>query len=118
MKAEEWLERAEKRLIAADALFHDGIYEDCLFMAHQAIEVALKSVIVHKTGKLAPRLHSLQQLAKLSGFEKPSAFAGLEPAYAGVRYPDAPEVIASKEEVEADLNLARKVLKWSKSQLK
>ena len=51
-------------------------------------------------------------------FENTSSFAHLEPAYAGVRYPDAPEVSASEGEVEQSLDLARKVLKWSKSQMK
>jgi len=69
MKPEEWLERAEKRMAAAEVLFSDGLFEDCLFMAHQAVEVTLKAVILHKTKKLAPRVHSLQLLAKLAGFE-------------------------------------------------
>lgn len=118
MRPEDWVGRAEKRMAAAEALFNDGLFEDCLFMAHQAVEVALKAVIVHQTKKLAPRVHSLQQLAKIAGFEKPSSFAELEPAYAGVRYPDAPEVIASEEEVEKSIKLAREVLTWSKFHLK
>jgi len=67
MKAEEWLKRAEKRIAAAETLFNGGLFEDCLFMAHQAVEVSFKAVIVHKTKKLAPRVHSLQQLAKITG---------------------------------------------------
>ena len=102
MEADEWVERAEKRLHAAETLFAEGIPEDALFMAHQAVELALKGVIIKKTG----------ELAALAGF------AGLEPAYAGVRYPDAPAVRPTPAEAQHNISLARTVVEWSQSQLK
>ncbi|MBI4016817.1 MAG: HEPN domain-containing protein [Candidatus Aenigmarchaeota archaeon] len=118
MKPDDWLDRAERRLRAADALFEDDIYEDALFLVHQSVEVAFKAVIASKTERMPPRVHSLQQLAKLAGFEKPQLFALLEPAYVGVRYPDAPLVTATKQETHKNIELARRVLEWSRSQLK
>ena len=82
-----------------------------MFMATKTITIteesyhllaALKGVIIKKTG----------ELAALAGF------AGLEPAYAGVRYPDAPAVRPTPAEAQHNISLARTVVEWSQSQLK
>ena len=50
-------------------MFKAGRYLYVLFCCQQAVEKALKSVIVKKTGELPPRIHNLLRLAETAGIE-------------------------------------------------
>lgn len=53
-----WLAQATHDLIAAEGSFDSSSYEWACFQAEQAVEKALKSIIVYN-GKSAPKLHKL-----------------------------------------------------------
>jgi len=62
----QWAERAQYDLDTADAMFKAGRYLYVLFCCQQAVEKALKSVIVQRTGMLPPRIHQLARLVKVA----------------------------------------------------
>jgi HEPN domain-containing protein len=65
--SQQWVERARYDLDTADAMFKAGRFLYVLFCCQQAIEKALKAVIVKKTGELPPRIHNLLRLAETAG---------------------------------------------------
>jgi HEPN domain-containing protein len=65
----QWAERAEYDLDTADAMLEAGRYVYVLFCCQQAVEKALKAVIVKKTGEMPPRIHNLLRLAETAGIE-------------------------------------------------
>ena len=65
----KWAEQAQYDLDTADAMFKAGRYVYVLFCCQQAVEKALKAVIVKKTGEMPPRIHNLLRLAETAGIE-------------------------------------------------
>jgi HEPN domain-containing protein len=65
----QWAERARYDLDTAEAMLKAGRYLYVLFCCQQAVEKALKAVIVKKTGELPPRIHNLLRLAETAGIE-------------------------------------------------
>lgn len=62
-----WLKAAKHDLNVADTLFTSGKYDWCLFIAHLALEKALKALFVQKNNnKVPPKIHNLVKLAELS----------------------------------------------------
>jgi len=90
--SEQWAERARYDHDTADAMFKAGRYLYVLFCCQQAVEKALKAVIVKRTGKLPPRLHNLPRLAEAAGIESDHEqvrFLGeLSAYYIQSRYPE------------------------------
>jgi HEPN domain-containing protein len=66
MKGESiaWLDYAEENLDAAKALLEEEIYNPCLQNAQQAVEKALKAVLLAES-KLVRKTHSIQDLVGL-----------------------------------------------------
>jgi HEPN domain-containing protein len=65
----EWAERAQYDLDTANAMFRAGRHFYVLFCCQQAVERALKAVMVQKTGELPPRLRHLLRLAEAAEVE-------------------------------------------------
>lgn len=57
---------AERDWHTALILFKNKHYDSCLFFCHLAIEKLFKAIIADKTQKLAPFIHDLYTLAKLT----------------------------------------------------
>jgi len=68
----EWADRARYDLETADAMLKAGRYLYVLFCCQQAVEKALKAVIVRRTGELPPRVHNLLRLADVAEIESES----------------------------------------------
>lgn len=90
--SEQWVERAQYDLDTADAMFKAGRFLYVLFCCQQAIEKALKAVIVRKTGELPPRIHNLLRLAEVAGIEsgqkQTHLLTRLSSYYIQSRYPE------------------------------
>lgn len=90
-----------------------------VFWCHQAVEKALKAVVIEKTRDLPKRTHSLLQLAEQAGL--PSRFhtfmRELSPHYIIARYPDAsgaePSELYDGRVSRAMLNKTQGVLRWA-----
>lgn len=87
-----WVDQAKYDLDTARAMLSSGRYLYVLFCCQQAIEKALKAVIVRKTGELPPRVHNLSRLAEVAKIElnqKQVRFLGqLSAYYIQSRYPE------------------------------
>lgn len=112
----EWLRRAKSNLIQAKNN-SQGIYlEDLCFLAQQAVEKALKGLLLHRKVKF-PYIHDIAELIRLvekSDIEVPldvREAARLSDFAVEARYPGLAEPVSQKEYLEC-LNLAEKVVLW------
>lgn len=87
-----WVDQAQYDLETARAMLASGRYLYVLFCCQQAVEKALKAVIVRKTGAMPPRVHNLLRLAEAADAradQEQSRFLGeLSAYYIQSRYPE------------------------------
>lgn len=121
----EWANRAEYDLETARAMLASGRHFYVIFCCQQAVEKALKAVIIYKTGKLAPRIHNLPRLAEIAELPIEEStlelMARLSAFYFQSRYPgqmELPSGAAGKDYAEAALNKTEEIVKWLLSTLK
>jgi len=119
-----WVDRAQYDLETARAMLASGRYLYVLFCCQQAVEKALKAVIVRKTGTLPPRLHNLPRLAEVARAEADHArtrFLGeLSAYYIQSRYPEEIKAAGStitQELAEEVLSKTEQAIKWILSML-
>jgi HEPN domain-containing protein len=123
---EKWLKFCDEDLRAADATLKDNVFSAVCFHAQQAVEKAIKAVLLAKSGKV-PRDHSVLRLAEMSddkelfGLHK-EELEFLDMFYVPTRYPDAlpgslPEGLPNKEDAEKAVVSAKKVVEFIKKRL-
>jgi len=102
-----------------------GRYLYVLFCCQQAIEKALKALIVERTGKFPPRIHNLPRLAKPAKLELDAAqmdfLADLSNYYIQTRYPEEISSMATsltREKAEQTLRMTEDMATWLLSMLK
>jgi len=87
-----WIDQARYDLETARAMLASGRYLYVLFCCQQAVEKALKAVIVRRTGVLPPRVHNLLRLTEAAGAgldREQARFLGeLSAYYIQTRYPE------------------------------
>jgi HEPN domain-containing protein len=117
--ARKWAEQSQYDLDTARAMLDSGRYLYVLFCCQQAVEKALKAVIVQRTGEMPPRLHNLLRLAEAAGIELPidkKRFLGeLSAYYIQSRYPDEINSLGStitREIADKTLNKTEETVKW------
>jgi len=97
--AKHWAEQSEYDLDTARAMLASNRYLYVLFCCQQAVEKALKAIIVSRTATLPPRIHNLVRLAEEAGIVKPverTHFLGeLSAYYIQSRYPEDIRGLAS-----------------------
>jgi len=112
-------DRSLRMLSSARRSLLDGDYDLSAFMADQAVQLYLKSVILELTGEL-PRIHAVRQLMRVLKDlsdrpkviddyvrEKRSLLIRLEEAYISSRYMPR---IYEKDEVEELVNFAEEAM--------
>jgi HEPN domain-containing protein len=119
-----WVDRARYDLETARAMLAAGRYLYVLFCCQQAVEKALKGLIVRRTGTLPPRLHNLSRLAEVAGTEvdqERTRFLGeLSAYYIQSRYPEEIQVTGSaitQELAEEILGKTEQSIRWILSML-
>lgn len=117
--SQSWDEQSRYDLDTARAMLASNRYLYVLFCCQQAVEKALKSVIVRYTGKLPPRIHNLVQLAEETGIElkiEQRRFVGeLSAYYIQSRYPEEIKVLGSSishENAEEILKKTEEFIQW------
>ncbi len=89
---EEWLNQADYDLATAQAMLENGRNIYAVFMAHLAVEKALKGVYHKKFAEFPPRTHSLMFLLKKIEMDPSLALgefmAELDQASVATRYPE------------------------------
>lgn len=120
----EWVDRAEYDLESARTMLAGGRYFYVVFCCQQAVEKALKAIIISKTGQLAPRIHNLPRLAELAELpieaSRLDLMARLSAFYFQSRYPgktELPEGPAAEQRTQALLKQTEETVKWLLSTL-
>ena len=121
----DWANRAEYDLETARVMLASGRHFYVMFCCQQAVEKALKAVIISRTGKLAPRIHNLPRLAEIADLPINEStlelMARLSAFYFQSRYPgqmELPSGAAGKLYAEDTLTKTEETLKWLLSTLK
>jgi len=127
-EAEEWWRESRRDLEVAEKLLEHGYYNYTAFLSHQAVEKALKALIIEKLRILPPKIHNLLELASalheegININEILDDLKDLNLHYLTSRYPDAangmPSEIYSRRMAEGCLNMARRVIEWIEKLLK
>ncbi len=116
-----WLRRARSNLARAQLLAGqtDVLYEDLCFDAQQAVEKALKAVLVQRSVPV-PRTHALAELptrVARAGVDVPPGIQEatlLTPYAVEARYPGVWEEVTAADHEEA-VRVARRVVEWAES---
>ncbi len=116
-----WLRRARSNLVRSRLLAGqpEGLYEDLCFDAQQAVEKALKAVLVQR-GVGVPKTHALAELltrVENSGIEVPAEIQEatlLTPYAVEARYPGIWEEVTLADHEEA-VRVAERVVAWAET---
>ena len=116
-EVQNWLDQAADDFDGAEFNFGGKKYYIAAFFCQQAVEKALKALLIEKTARF-PKVHDLMKLARL--VEAPrdivTRCSRINPAYIASRYPDIPKRY-SKEDCEKLLADSKVVLNWIKERL-
>lgn len=125
-EVQRWLEFADEDLRAADSTLRDGIFSVACFHAQQAVEKALKAMLLEKTGRV-PKQHSLLRLTEMGEskeiFEQhKEQLELLDKFYVPTRYPDAlpgslPEGLPNRDDAEKAVASAKEIVQSIKKRL-
>jgi len=119
-EAQRWLLKADEDLAAARLLIAGGLIDPAAFHVQQALEKALKALLV-AAGKDIRRTHDLETLAAAANNYWPSlvaslsSFAGVSEWYLISRYPDMDEIAPTRDEVEEVLGQFEALLQQIKA---
>ncbi len=114
MRPTEWLNRAKSFLRAAERSLKEGDLEIAAFESHQAVELALKAIHIHKSGA-RPYTHNLVELGRTLGFHHP-ALQLLTLMYTYARYPEAP-LDLDENIVGEFIDAARRAIEFAEQEL-
>jgi HEPN domain-containing protein len=120
---ELWLKQAEIDYDTASYNLEGKIYYASANYSQQAIEKALKALVIFKKGEIV-KTHNITKIAK--DCEMPRELiikiSIIEPIFKESKYPDISNKVPAEEYEEKDaiefLNSAEEVIKWVKNQLK
>jgi len=117
--AQSWAEQSRYDLDTARAMLASSRYLYVLFCCQQAVEKALKFVIVERTGVFPPRIHNLVRLVEEAGIEVNTdnkRFLGeLSAYYIQSRYPEEIKVMSSTIMLECAAEILKKteeMIQW------
>src|SRR6478672_6566852 len=118
----EWLASASEDLDAARVLFDAGQYHAMALHAQQAVEKALKGLLVERTGELPARTHDLRRIGTEVGVpaEMLTRLIELYAYYLAGRYPGTMHGEAqarARQEAAAGLATAREAMVWARERL-
>lgn len=118
----EWLNRAKSNLIRAKHRLPGVYLEDLCFDAQQAVEKALKALLIY-LGVRFPRLHDIRGLLNLvekAGLPIPDDVkkaAALSDYAVESRYPGPAEPVSEEEYFQA-VSIAEHIVEWVRGKLK
>jgi HEPN domain-containing protein len=127
-RVEDWLLAADLDLKAARGSLNEDAPNIACFLSHQAVEKALKAILLQQNLKV-PKIHSLIELLDkamikltgLKGYEQSVIF--MNQFYIPTRYPDAlpgslPEGLPTKDVAEKAIAYATEIVEFIKPLLK
>ena len=117
-EVKRWWDYSESDINTAKYLFKGKKYKDASFYCQQAVEKALKALLLQKSKKII-KVHDLVKLAKTLNLSEEliKDCERLSIVYVDTRYPDTGTKRYTKIETDEDLKIANKILKWIKKGL-
>lgn len=114
----KWFDKAKDDLKKAKDNFGIGNYDLTSYLCQQAVEKALKSLLIKNTKKF-PKIHDLVRLGELVKIDKNllDGCKRLNPIYLQTRYPDVSEDTYTKEDSLGDIKIAEEILEWIRKRL-
>jgi HEPN domain-containing protein len=109
----KWFEYANRDFSTANYLIEGNRIEDGLFFLQQAVEKALKSILIKKKKELI-KTHDLIFLGRLVGLPKEllNYCEKITLAYSRNRYPDLEVIKINLDELDNYINQTREILEW------
>ena len=117
-----WWKQAEADLHSSENSLNSKDYYVSAFMSQQAVEKALKALVLKEKNELI-KTHNISKLAKLLNLPNDLLIkiSTLEPVYQETRYPDVSSKIPSEEFEEKDavefFNIATEVIEWIRKRI-
>lgn len=113
-----WWKQSLEDLDSAKVNFENRKYYVAAFLSQQAIEKALKAILIENTDNF-PRIHNIVELSRKVAAPKEITehCAKVNPAYTATRYPDV-AMDFDKGEVEELIQSTVEVLAWAGKELK
>ncbi|MGE5296607.1 MAG: HEPN domain-containing protein [Solirubrobacterales bacterium] len=112
----QWVDQARYDLETADAMLKAGRYLYVVFCCQQAVEKAIKALIIQRTGEFPPRVHNLVRLAEVADIESDGArirFLGeLSGYYIQSRYPEEIKAAVTPELAREVLGKTEQIVTW------
>ena len=117
-----WLDQAKEHFDDMEYLYNGSRYSMAVYCAHQALEKILKAAIVELTNTVPPKMHKLDELAKLSTLTIPQPWyenlAEITRHFWRVRYPDFQTyTYTSKTKIKPTIDKTKEVYSWIFKQL-
>jgi len=113
-----WFDKAKDDLRKAKDNFNIRNYDLVCFLCQQAVEKALKAILIKKTGR-SSRIHDLVRLGKIVDIHQNfrEGIKELSLAYIYTRYPDVKQEPNLKGKAIKFLELSKNILKWVEKNL-
>jgi len=121
-ETKNWLDQAKEHFDDMEYLYDGSRYSMAVYCAHQALEKILKAAVVELTNTLPPKMHKLDELARLSTLPmlKPwyEDLAEITRHFWRVRYPDFQAyTYTSKAKIKPTVDKTREVYSWISARL-
>ena len=120
-----WVDQAQYDLETARAMLTSRRFLYVLFCCQQAVEKALKAVIVRRTGEMPPRVHNLLRLVEVAQVqpdqEQMRLLGELSAYYIQSRYPEeikAAGATITRDIADEAMKKTEKILPWVLSMTK
>lgn len=121
-ETKNWLDQAKEHFDDMEYLYNGSRYSMAVYCAHQTLEKILKAAIVELTNTVPPKMHKLDELAKLSSLKMPKiwyeSLAEITRHFWRVRYPDFQAfTYTSKAKIKPTIDKTKEVYLWILKQL-
>ncbi len=123
-EAKLWWTQSKRDMKIAEHNHERRDYEASVFFCEQAVQKAIKALLIHRTQKAPPKIRNLVELGKMVGCDKKMLdfLSGLAPHYMMTRYPDAAGVptteIYDGRMSRMFLRGAKRVIAWCRNRLR
>ncbi|MBM4401705.1 MAG: HEPN domain-containing protein [Candidatus Cloacimonetes bacterium] len=117
-----WWQQAQADLETAEINWRNKRYYACSFFSQQAVEKALKAIIIAETKKMPPKIHRLYELSSVILTHEEikeilEKIRKVDLAYLASRYPDMPAKKTAAETIDSQTAWdhyfdAKEVIEW------
>lgn len=121
-ETKNWLDQAKEHYEDMEYLYSGSRYSMAVYCAHQSLEKILKAAVVELAEIVPPKMHKLDELARLSTLSLEKSWfedlAEITRHFWRVRYPDFQKyTYTSKDKIKPTIEKTKEVYQWILIQL-